>query len=79
MMKNGEIALVINTADNKRAVSESYSIRRTALTLNIPYTTTLAAARATILAIRSMIEGDLKVKTLQEFHEMDSLIHSFRE
>jgi len=78
-MKNGEIDLVVNTADNKRAVSESYDIRRTALTMEIPYTTTLAAARATIMAIKSMLEGDVKVKTLQEFHEMDSLIKGFRE
>ncbi|RLB29531.1 MAG: carbamoyl phosphate synthase large subunit, partial [Deltaproteobacteria bacterium] len=32
MMKNGEIDLVINTTSTKKAVSESYSIRRTAIT-----------------------------------------------
>ena len=68
MMKNGEIQLVINTTSSKRAVSESYSIRRTALTMDIPYTTTLAGARATVLAIKSMIEGKLEVRTLQEYH-----------
>jgi carbamoyl-phosphate synthase large subunit len=36
--------------------------------MNIPYTTTLAGARATALAIRSMREGTLDVKTLQEYH-----------
>jgi len=79
LMKNGEIDLVINTTSSKRAVSESYEIRRTALILEIPYTTTLAGARATALGIKSMLEGDLKVKTLQEYHEMDSLIQHFRE
>jgi len=69
MIKNGQIDLVINTTSNKKAVSESYSIRRTALTFNIPYTTTLAGARATTLAIKSMIQGDLEVKTIQEYHE----------
>ena len=68
MIKNGDIDLVINTTGTKKAVSESYSIRRTALTMNIPYTTTLAGARATALAIRSMREGTLDVKTLQEYH-----------
>jgi carbamoyl-phosphate synthase large subunit len=68
MMKNGEIQLVINTTSSKRAVSESYTIRRTALTMEIPYTTTLAGARATVLAIKSMIEGELEVRTLQEYH-----------
>jgi carbamoyl-phosphate synthase large subunit len=68
MIKNGEIDLVINTTGTKKAVSESYSIRRTALTMSIPYTTTLAGARATALAIQSMREGTLEVKTLQEYH-----------
>jgi carbamoyl-phosphate synthase large subunit len=68
MIKNGEIALVINTTNNKKAISESFSIRRSALILGIPYTTTIAGARATVLAIKSMIEGKIDVKTLQEYH-----------
>jgi len=69
MIKNGEVDLVINTTSDKRAIAESYSIRRTALMLDIPYTTTLAGARATALAIKSMKKGELKVKTLQEYHK----------
>jgi carbamoyl-phosphate synthase large subunit len=69
MIKNGEIDLVINTTGTKKAVSESYSIRRTALAMSIPYTTTLAGARATALAIKSMREGTLEVQTLQEYHQ----------
>jgi len=72
MIKNGEIDLVINTTSDKKAIAESYSIRRTALTLNIPYTTTLSGAKATALAIKSLIQGELKVKTLQEYHSMGS-------
>ena len=68
MIKNNEIHLVINTTSDKKAISESYSIRRTALTFNIPYTTTLAGAKATALAIQAMKEGTLGVKTLQEYH-----------
>jgi carbamoyl-phosphate synthase large subunit len=70
LMKNGEIALVINTTSDKRAIAESYSIRRTALMMNIPYTTTLAGAKATALAIKAMREGELDVKTVQEYHQM---------
>ena len=69
MIKNGEIDLVINTTNNKKAISESYSIRRTALTFNIPYTTTIAGAKATSLAIKSMIKGNLEVRTIQEYHD----------
>jgi carbamoyl-phosphate synthase large subunit len=72
MIKNGEIAMVINTTATKKAVSESYSIRRTALTFDIPYTTTLAGAKATALAIEAMVNGKMDVKTLQEYHGIGS-------
>jgi carbamoyl-phosphate synthase large subunit len=68
MIKNGEIDMIINTTKNKKAVSESYSIRRAALAFNIPYSTTIAGAKATALAIKSMIEGGFGVKTIQEHH-----------
>jgi carbamoyl-phosphate synthase large subunit len=68
MIKNGEIDLIINTTSNKRAVSESYSIRRAALAFDIPYSTTIAGAKATAQAIKSMIEGEFDVKTIQEYH-----------
>ncbi len=67
-IKNGEVDLVINTTHEKKAVSESYSIRRAALTSNVPYTTTLAGAKATVSAIRAMLREDLTVKTIQEYH-----------
>ncbi len=70
MIKNGNIDLVINTTGNKKAVSESYSIRRTALMFNIPYTTTTAGALATARAIKSLKEGSLEVKTIQEYHTL---------
>jgi carbamoyl-phosphate synthase large subunit len=68
MIKNGDIDLVINTTSDKKAISESFSIRRSALILGIPYTTTIAGASATAMAIKSMTEGKLDVKTIQEYH-----------
>ncbi len=68
MIKNGEIDLVINTTSDKKAIEESFSIRRTALTFEIPYTTTLAGAKATALAIKEMAAGPMAVKPLQEYH-----------
>ncbi len=70
MLKNGEIALIINTTSSRKAVAESLSIRRTAVTMNIPYTTTTAGARATVLAIKALKEGNLFVKPLQEYHRI---------
>lgn len=68
MIKNRKIDLIINTTSTKRTISESYSIRRAALAFDIPYSTTIAGARATALAIKSMIEGEFCVKTIQEYH-----------
>ena len=52
MMKNDEIALVVNTVEEKRsAIQDSYEIRREALTDQIPTYTTLAGARAAAIGM----------------------------
>ncbi|RJP18418.1 MAG: carbamoyl-phosphate synthase large subunit [Deltaproteobacteria bacterium] len=68
LIKNGEIALVINTPQGALSKADSYYIRRTALVYNIPYFTTLAAARAVSHAISDLIRDDLTVMSLQEYH-----------
>ncbi len=68
-MKNGEIQLVINTTIGSKSVSESYSIRQTALVHRIPYTTTVAGARATAEAIEAMQQKKVSVRTIQEYHQ----------
>ncbi len=67
-IKNGEIDLVFNTTIGAKSVSESYSIRRTALIHNIPYYTTLAGARAAAEAIEALGQNKLTVRTIQEYH-----------
>jgi carbamoyl-phosphate synthase large subunit len=67
-IKNREIALVINTPRGRHTPADSYSIRRAALEYQIPYTTTLAAAKATLAAIQALKDGKLEVKSLQEYH-----------
>ncbi len=71
-MKNGEIGLVINTPEGPHARLDSYSIRRTAVGVGIPYFTTMAAAHAAVEAIRAMRHGNLRVKALQEYHGAQS-------
>ncbi|HEX9883465.1 MAG TPA: carbamoyl-phosphate synthase large subunit [Desulfobaccales bacterium] len=71
-IKSRDIALVINTPRGRYTPGDSESIRRVALEYNLPYTTTLAAARATLDAIRAQKRGKLEVKSLQEYHEMVS-------
>ena len=67
MMKNGDIKLVFNTTESKQAVVDSFSIRRTALTDDIPYYTTVAGARATLRAIDNLKRGALAVRPVQEY------------
>jgi len=64
---NGEVQLVINTTEGASSQSASRSIRQQALASGIPYTTTLAGARATAEAIRALKERPLEVKSLQEY------------
>jgi carbamoyl-phosphate synthase large subunit len=76
LMKNGEIQLVINTTIGSKSVSESASIRQTALLNQIPYTTTVAGARATAEAIEALQQKKLSVRTIQEYHEDLRITHS---
>ncbi|HET7097300.1 MAG TPA: carbamoyl-phosphate synthase large subunit [Casimicrobiaceae bacterium] len=69
MMKNDEIALVVNTVQEKRAaILDSYQIRREALTDQIPTYTTLAGARAAALGLTGMRE--LVPYAIQSLHEI---------
>ncbi|MFF8801515.1 MULTISPECIES: carbamoyl-phosphate synthase large subunit [unclassified Methylobacterium] len=66
-IKNGEIALVINTTEGAGALSDSRSLRRAALLHKVPYYTTLAGAMAAAEGIKAYLEGDLQVRALQEY------------
>ena len=68
LIRNGEIALVINTPLGAQSKADSYYIRRASLVYSVPYFTTLAAARAVSLAISALIGDDLSVRSLQEYH-----------
>ncbi len=67
-MKEGAVDLVINTTAGAKSIADSFSIRRTALLLKIPYCTTDRGARELVLALRRM-QGDLglEVRALQEY------------
>jgi len=66
-MKNGDIQLVFNTTEGAQAVADSYTLRRAALTHAIPYYTTVAGARAAVMAIARLREGSLDVAPLQSY------------
>ncbi len=69
LMKRGEIALVFNTPEDGRARRDSYLIRRTAVTQNIPYYTTVDGAQAAIGGIEALLKGEISVKPLQDYYD----------
>lgn len=66
MIKNDEIALIVNTTEGRQAVADSREIRRAALNHQVNYTTTLAAARATVMALNN--DDNASVNRLQALH-----------
>ena len=67
-MKNGEVAMLVNTPEGRSARLDSYSIRRTAVTMAIPHFTTMAAAEAAAEAIGALRKGQWTIRALQEYH-----------
>ncbi len=66
-IKNDEISLIVNTTEGKQAIADSYTIRGAALQHKVAYTTTIAGARATCLALQQM--DNEHVHVLQDLHK----------
>ncbi len=68
-IKNGEIAMVINTPTDAHSHADSYHLRRNALDYQVPYFTTIAGADAAVEGIEFLKEREFGVQALQEYHE----------
>jgi carbamoyl-phosphate synthase large subunit len=68
LMKQGKIAMIIETPGDGRARKDSYLIRRAAVNLNIPYHLTVDGAQAAIGAIEALLKEEHRVRSLQEYH-----------
>ncbi|MCG7361616.1 carbamoyl-phosphate synthase large subunit [Roseomonas sp. ACRSG] len=66
-IRNGEVQLVINTTGSGAAVTDSFDIRRGALTTGVPHYTTMAGARAAVHAIAALKAGTLDVAPVQAY------------
>ena len=66
-MKNGEVQLMFNTTEGRQSLEDSFSLRRTALMMKIPYYTTAAGALAAARAVGAQSEGALEVRSLQSY------------
>ena len=67
MIKNDQIQLIINTTEGKKAISDSFTMRREALQHRVAYYTTMAGARAACYALGELDAGD--VNCLQDLHK----------
>ena len=66
-IKNHQIQLIINTPTGEESQTDAQLIRRMALDYKLPIITTIAGAKATVAAIRSLQSEPLEVKALQEY------------
>ena len=65
---DGEIDLVFNTTSGKKAIEDSFSIRRETLMHGIPYFTALTSCYAAVAALEALAEGPLEVKAMQDYY-----------
>lgn len=68
LIKNRQIALIINTPSGRRPKRDQISIRSVAVTYNIPLITTVSGAAASVNGIEALIKEELQVKSLQEYN-----------
>ena len=66
MIKNDEVAFVMNTTAGRQSLVDSAEIRKGALQHKVYYTTTLAGAEASVMAMQIVEETD--VNRLQDLH-----------
>jgi carbamoyl-phosphate synthase large subunit len=69
LMKDGKIQLVINTPSGRIPRQDEVKIRSHVILYNIPYTTSISAAQATVSGIEALLKKDLEVKSLQSYHK----------
>ncbi len=67
LMKDGKVQLVFNTVDGSAALTDSFTLRRTALMHKIAYYTTVAGAKAAVEGIVALHGGALDVAPLQSY------------
>lgn len=66
-LQDNQVAWVVNTSMGRRTTEDSYSIRRAALELHVPYTTTATGAVAVVMGMKAMREKEVGVQPVQYF------------
>jgi carbamoyl-phosphate synthase large subunit len=63
----GEVEMVFNTPWGRGARSDGYFIRTAAVEAGVPSCTTMAGMAAAVQGIEALVQGELRVRSLQEF------------
>ncbi len=66
-MQDDQVCWVVNTSMGRRTTEDSYTIRRAALELHMPYTTTATGAVAMVTAMEAMQNNEIDVAPVQYF------------
>jgi carbamoyl-phosphate synthase large subunit len=69
LIKSREVAFVVNTVSGSQAQKDSKSIRQSALQYGVPYTTTIAGARAVANAVKLLKTSSVHILSIQEYHK----------
>ncbi len=64
MIKNDDISFIINTTEGRQSIIDSSAIRRSALQHKVYYTTTMAGAEASVMAMKFAHEPVRRLQTL---------------
>ena len=64
---SGEIEIVFNTPFGRGARSDGYFIRTAAVQAGVPCLTTMSAIAAAVQAVESVMRGEVRVQSLQEY------------
>ncbi|HOX27928.1 MAG TPA: carbamoyl-phosphate synthase large subunit, partial [bacterium] len=70
IIKNNEVALVINTPAGKSTKVDEAKIRSTAVARDIPLITTLAGAQATVQGMEAIRTRGMTIRSIQEYHKI---------
>ncbi len=76
VLRDGKVAMVINTTEGEKAIRDSFAVRRQALVSGVPYFTTMAAATAASSAIETGVSRVIEVCSLQEYHAATAALRS---
>jgi carbamoyl-phosphate synthase large subunit len=71
LMREGKVHLIINTPTSKMGRKDGAVIRRAAVDYEVPYVTTIQAARASADAINAMGKRRVSIRSLNEYLSLD--------